>query len=400
MLRFFLSVLFVTIILLSSNCGKPSIELKPYGDPIVLEDLKPPRRDYWPTQAWRVSKPEAQGMNSSKLLEMEKYAFTIEGTPEDRQGTRTDGVVIIRNGYLVYENYGRGYSAEQKHLIWSIAKSYTNALVGVAVSKGLVQLDDPAYKYVPELGHSEEHKKITIRHILNMSSGLEASEGYESSPLVSTVIAMLYTKGRANMGAYSASLGLRAEPGSFVYYSSCDTNILSLALQNIYGKEVYSDLPWKDIFNPLGIKNVTYERDGNDVFVGSSYIYTTPRDMAKFGYLYLNDGIWENKRILPQGWVTLSRTPSPAYKSTPYYTKLEEDNYTAQWYANTGVPEAGIPKPMPDAPADTFYGSGHWGQRLFVIPSLDLVIVRVGDDRNVKFFDNNLFIKYIVESIQ
>jgi CubicO group peptidase (beta-lactamase class C family) len=393
-------ILLLAFLLFSANCGKPKVELQPYGEAVEIKDLTPAKRSYWPTQGWREASPSSQGMNPDKLKEMEDYAFALTGLEEERDGTRTDGVVIIRNGLLVYEKYGRGYDKNQKHLIWSISKSYINTLYGIAVKKGLVQLDDPAYKYVPELNTTEDHKKITIRNLLNMSSGIEASEGYESSPLDSTVIAMLYTKGRKNMGAYSAGLGMRAEPGSYVYYSSSDTNILSLALQNIYGKEEYSTKPWTDIFDPLGMKDVTWERDSSDVFVGSSYIYTTPRDMAKFAFLYLNNGIWENQKILPDGWVQFTRTPAPSYKTTPYYDGLEEDIYTAQWYANTGLPDLGIQKPIPDAPDDTFYGSGHWGQRVYVIPSLDLVVVRVGDDRNKKFFDNNTFLKYIVESIQ
>ncbi|MCC5816283.1 MAG: serine hydrolase [Leptospira sp.] len=397
-MRYLVVFIFVSTLFMI-GCGKGKVELKSYGDPVNIADLNPPKRDYWPTQGWKTASPESKGMDSEKLKEMEKYAFTIDGTEEDRQGTRTDGVVIIRGGYLVYENYARGYEKDSKHLIWSIAKSYINTLVGVAIQNNKINLDDPAYNIVPELSKTPEHKKITIRHLLTMTSGLAANEGYESNPLNSTVIAMLYTMGRKNMGTYSAELPMRAEPGTFVYYSSCDTNILSLALKNVYGDE-YENLPWKELFNPLGIKNITFEHDASKTYVGSSYIYTTPRDLAKFGYLYLNNGKWENKTLLSKDWINFTRTPSIGYGKTPYYDGLEENVYTAQWYANTGVPDAGIPKPIPDAPSDTFYGSGHWGQRIFVIPSLDMVVVRLGDDRNTKYWDNNQFLKYIVESVK
>lgn len=380
------------------GCGKPKVELKAYGEPVSISNLNPPPRDYWPTSGWRTAEPQKMGMDPAKLAEMEKYAFTIEGTEEDRQGTRTDAVVIIKGGYLVYEKYARGYERDSKHLIWSIAKSYINTLVGMAIEDGKIQLDDPAYILVPELAKTEDHKKITIRHLITMTSGLAANEGYESNPLNSTVIAMLYTLGRENMGAYAAHLGIRAEPGTYVYYSSCDTNILSLTLKNSYG-ENYNDLPWKKLFNPLGIKDITFEKDGSGTYVGSSYIYTTPRDLAKFGYLYLNNGKWENKTLLKSEWINFTREPSMGYGKTPYYDGLEENVYTAQWYANTGVPNAGIPKTIPDAPDDTFYASGHWGQRLFIIPSLDIVVVRLGDDRNTKYWDDNLFLKSIVESV-
>jgi CubicO group peptidase (beta-lactamase class C family) len=388
------------VLLFFAFCNKPPIELKAYGEAVQIKELTPPKRDYFPTNGWKVATPESQGINPKKLAEMEAYAFNLQGTEEERTGVRTDSVVIIHKGKIVYEKYGRGYKPEQKHLLWSISKSYINTMAGIAVRQGLMKLDDLAYKYVPELNTSENHKKITIGHLLTMTSGLAANEGYESSPLDSTVIAMLYTKGRANMGAYSATIPIRATPGERVYYSSSDTNILSLALRNIYGNEKYLQLPFKEIFDVMGIKDITFEKDGAGVYVGSSYIYTTPRDLAKFGFLYLNNGIWDGKRILPDGWVTLTRTPSKGYKTTKYYPGLEKNNLTAQWYANTGVPDAGIPKPMPDIPDDAFWGSGHWGQRVFVIPSLDLVVVRLGDDRKKEFFDDNDFLKFIVESLK
>lgn len=382
-------------------CGKKfSPNRKPFGEAVQVQDLNPPRRDYWPTQGWKKKSPESLGMDPAKLKEMEDYAFTIEGNEEDRKGTRTDSVVIIKDGYLVYEKYARGYSDTDKHLIWSITKSYINTLVGIAVKEGRIGLDDPIYKYIPELPDTDLHRKITIRHLMNMSSGLAANEGYESNPLNSTVIAMLYTKGRTNMGVYSANLKMRKEPGTHVYYSSSDTNILSLILKNVYGEQEYARLPWKNVFEPLGIENVTFETDASGVYVGSSYIYTTPADLAKFGYLYLNNGKWSGKEILSKDWINFTREPAPAFSTTEAYPGLDQYIYTAQWYANTGVPDLGIPVTMPDVPEDTFYGSGHWGQRLFVIPSLDMVVVRLGDDRDTKYFDNNRFLKSIVESVK
>jgi CubicO group peptidase (beta-lactamase class C family) len=169
-------------------------------------------------------------------------------------------------------------------------------------------------------------------------------------------------------------------------------------LKKVYGAEEYDKLPFEKIFKPLGITNVTFERDGSGTYVGSSYLYMTARDLAKIGYLYLNDGIWNGERLLPEGWVTFTRTPAPGYKTTPYSDDLSQDNYTAHWYANTGVPNRGIHEPWPDAPNDTFAAIGHWGQMLYVIPSLDLVVVRFGDDREKAFIKND-FLKLIKESV-
>lgn len=387
-------ILILTLPLLT-YCGK---DLSPFGGPPEISEVKPRIKPEWPTVDWKVVNPESVGVSSEKLKLVEEYSFLRTGDETNRKGRRTDAIVIIRNGKLIYENYARNFDKDKIHLTWSVSKSILQTMVGISVKNGLIKLDDPGYYHYEPLAGSESHKKITIRHLLNMSSGLSAEEGYESGPLKSSVIAMLYTRGRKDMGKFCSELSVRSEPGTHVYYSSCDTNILSALLKKIYSKEDYDNLPYKKIFEPLGIKTATFEQDGSGTFVGSSYLYMTARDLAKIGYLYLNDGIWNGERLLPEGWVTFTRTPAPGYKTTPYSDDLAEDNYTAHWYANTGVPERGIHEPWPDAPKDTYAASGHWGQMLFVIPSLDLVIVRYGDDRE-KAFIKNEFLKLIKESV-
>jgi CubicO group peptidase (beta-lactamase class C family) len=337
-------------------------------------------------------------MSSEGLKKVEEYAFELTGKEEERKGIRSDGLVIIRNGQLVYEKYGRTFTKDTPHLIWSVTKSIVNTLYGIAEKKGQISLDQPASQYIPSL-NNPIHKDILLRDFMTMTSGLDANEGYESSPIFSTVVAMLYTRGRKDMGEMASSLGIRAPRSTYVYYSSLDTNVLMLALKNALGKETYDAYPWKELFDPLGMKNVTFERDMSGTFVGSSYLYMTPRDLAKVGYLYYHDGVWNGKRLLPEGWVEFTRTPPKGYTTTPYYKGLEETTYTAQWYSNQGVPEVGIPKALPDVPEDAFYGSGHWGQFLIVVPSQNLVVVRVGDDRE-KIFSRNQMMKLILEAIR
>lgn len=388
-------ILFFTFLLFTVQCGK---DLSPFGGEPNVTPLPKRIKPEWPSPDWKVVTPESVGVSSAKLKLVEEYAFTRTGDEADRKGRRTDGLVILRNGKLIYEKYARNFKEDKVHLTWSVTKSILQAMYGVAVKQGLIKLDDPGYYHYEPLSRDEAHKKITIRHLLNMSSGLAAEEGYESGPLKSSVIAMLYTRGRKDMGSFCANLPLRSEPGTHVYYSSCDTNILSAILKKVYGAEEYDKLPFEQIFKPLGITNVTFERDGSGTYVGSSYLYMTARDLAKIGYLYLNDGVWNGERLLPEGWVTLARTPAPGYKTTPYSDDLAQDNYTAHWYANTGVPNRGIHEPWPDAPADTFAALGHWGQMLYVIPSLDLIVVRFGDDREKAFIKND-FLKLVKESV-
>ncbi|WP_246048005.1 serine hydrolase domain-containing protein [Leptospira ilyithenensis] len=392
MYRLFLLIFFVFLL----DCGK---DLSPFGGPPSISPLQARIKPEWPTLDWKETKPESVGVSGEKLKLVGEYAFARTGDETDRKGKRTDALLIIRNGKIIFEQYARNFTKESTHLTWSVSKSIIQALYGITIKNGLIKLDDPGYYHFESLGKDEAHKKITIRHLLNMSSGLDGEEGYESGPLKSSVIAMLYTRGRKDMGEFCSELPLRAEPGTQVYYSSCDTNILSAILKKVYGQEAYEDLVYTKLFGTLGIKDAPFEQDGSGTFVGSSYLYLTARDLAKIGYLYLNDGVWEGNPLLPEGWVDFTRTPAPGYKTTPYSEDLSQDNYTSHWYANTGVPDRGIPEPWPDAPKDTFAGLGHWGQMLYVIPSLDIIIVRYGDDREKGTFSKNELLKLVKESV-
>ena len=357
------------------------------------------KRDYWPTKTWRVKAPAQLGMSAEALKKVEEYAFTRTGPESERKGIRTDGLVIIKDGYLVYEKYAGGFDKNKVHLTWSDGKSFVNALYGIAVKEGRLKVSDPAYKYWPSLKRGD-HRKITIDHLLRMSSGLYANETYEASPLESTVTAMLFTTGRRDMAKYAADQDLEAAPGTFWEYSSPTPNLLMAMLKKTMTQREYDRYPWTRLFNKIGMKNVVWERDAAGTFVGSSYLYARPRDMAKFGYLFLNDGVWNGERILPKGWVSYSTTIAPAY----YKTELTErqktyGTYGAFWWLNQPIPEIGKGKTFPDAPDDTFAAQGHWGQFIYVIPSLDLVVAYTGDNRE-KVFSENTLLKLIIESIK
>lgn len=355
-------------------------------------------RTYWPTKGWKVKDPAEAGMDSEKLKLMEDYAFTRSGPESERAGIRTDGVVIIKNGYLVYEKYAGSFGPDDLHITWSDSKSFTNAIYGIAVMEGKVAVDDPAYEYYPSLKR-EGHEKITVHHLLQMSSGLYANETYEASPLESTVNAMLFTTGHRDMAEYAASQELEAAPGTHWEYSSPAVNLLMAMLKKTMTPQEYDEYPWKKLFGPLGMQKTVWERDAAGTFVGSSYVFARPRDMAKFGFLFLNDGIWEGKRLLPEGWVHYSTTIASAF----YTTELTEEDrnsmtYGALWWLNRDIPEINFTRQCPDAPADMFAALGHWGQFIFVIPSLDMVVVYVGDNRD-HTFDRNHFLKLIIDSI-
>jgi CubicO group peptidase (beta-lactamase class C family) len=329
--------------------------------------------------------------NSNPALEaFEKFLFpgsSIE-VPGTRKGPHTDGVVILQNGKLVYEKYANGFNRNQRHLTWSMSKSVLNSMVGMAVLDGKLKLDDSICKFQnPKWFVHPEHCGITIRHLLEWRTGIKWNESYEgnSDPASSDVLQMLYNNGARDMGRYVSSRPLEAAPGSMWRYSSGDANYLSLVLKWVYGKD-YKNLVYQRLFGKLGMTSAFFETDRSGTFVAASYVYATPRDLAKFGQLYLQDGIWKGERILPEGWVS--------YSSTPHMQGELKDVAPgdalggALFWTNRPAPELNLPSAWKDAPTDTFAAMGHWAQRIFVIPSRQLVIVRVGDTRDGSFNDN------------
>ncbi len=391
-----LKVLFLVLLVSTvSSCSE-----KPVEKPEVPETslYRPPAvdRSYWPTHEWLTKSPEEVGLDPAALGRMEAYAFPPAGSEVD---PHTDGVVIIKDGYLVYEKYAGVYGPHVRHIIWSASKSVTNAMYGVAVNRSLLKLSDPAYKYYPPLDRPQA-REITLDDLLRMSSGLYTNEGFESSPFGSTVNTMLFSLGSKDMGAYAASQKITAKPGTHWEYSSPTSVLLMAILRNTMSADEYASFPWTGLFDRIGMRSAVWERDGAGTFVGSSYVYLTPRDMARFGYLFLNDGVWDGEQILPEDWVRYSTSVAPAMGTTELREdEIEEGSYGAQWWLNKAMPEWGIPSPFPDPPEDMFYASGHWGQAIFVIPSLDMVIVIVADDRDA-VCDWNLFLKKILEGVR
>lgn len=322
----------------------------------------------------------------ASALEAYLFAPELDWADTQRRGVRTDGILVIHHGAIVYEHYAHGYTPQMPHLAWSVSKTFTNALTGIAVGQGLLELDDsicgeegPAYP-APSCA-------IRVQDLLEFSSGLDWLEAYEGqSPTASSVLAMLYGEGQPDMAAFVAGHPLRDPPGTTFQYSSGDSNLLSAvvgrALAPVHGEQY----PWTLLFDRLGMSSVTWERDGAGTYVGSSYLYASPRDMGRFGLLWLQDGCWEGQRILPEGWVAASTTISPGMRARPLDWTAPELVQGRQVWLNQALPEQGMAgRPWPRVPADAYTALGHWKQLITVVPSWDLVVVRTGDDRDGSF---------------
>jgi len=264
-----------------------------------------------------------------------------------------------------------------------MSKSVMNALVGVLVREGRLRVDAPAP--IPEWQRTGDPRaRITIGHLLQMRSGL-AFEENEASPR-SDVMRMLF--GTGDIARFVTSRGVAFAPGTHWQYSNAGTNIIAAAIRSVLrDPETYLTFPRRELFDPLGMSSAVLETDAAGTFIGSSYLYATARDWARFGTLYLRDGVWNGTRILPEGWVEYTRTPSPADGSS---------RYGAHFWLEIPPEYAGVD---PRLPVPALHAVGHEGQFVTIVPSRDLVIVRLGRTRHPQAWDHARFVRDVLISL-
>ena len=297
--------------------------------------------------------------------------------PDSGSLQNTKAVVVLYRDTLVAEQYAPGFAASTRMPGWSMAKSVTNALVGILVRQGKLSVYDPA---PVAAWQADERRAITLDDMLRMQSGLAWNESYFT---VSNVTRMLFMS--ADMAQEAIQQPLAHAPGTEWSYSSGTTNALSGIIRQTAGDH-YLDFPYRELFEPLGMQSVIWETDLSGTPVGSSYLFATARDWAKFGLLYLNDGVWKGKRILPSDWV--------AYTTTPV-SRAPLRKYGAHFWLNAGEAHHPQNRRFPDAPADMLFAEGFDGQNVFIIPSRQLVVVRLGVTTRGNF-DQNRFLKELM----
>ena len=315
----------------------------------------PPQPDDvpWPTDAWPTGAPPS----ALKPLLDEMFDDT------DTYGA-TYAVVVVQGGRLLAERYGgaiRVWDAPDEPvddatplLSWSMAKSVLHAAIGVAVGDGALHIDAPAP--VPAW-RDDERAAIALDHLLQMRDGLAWCEDYVDAD-ISDVIDMLFGTGRDDVAAYAEARPLAHEPGTHFNYSSGTSNVVSAILGRTVGDS--RAFLRERLFEPLGMRSADPRVDDAGTFVGSSYVYATARDWARFGTLYLRDGVWAGRRLLPAGWVDHARTVRSVDPE-------DGDLYGAHWWIDPWGTELGA-----------FRASGYEGQTVTVCPALDAVVVRLG----------------------
>jgi len=309
----------------------------------------------FPTADW----PTGDLDPSLNPVDLDKAFQRIIQRPE-AEGV-THALLVLHRGEVVREYYGEGLDKDSTLISWSMAKSMTQALVGMAVKDGVLRTSD---SHLLPQWESDSRRDITLDDLLTMRSGLSWREDYVDGS-ASDVIEMLFAESEftGDHAAYAASKPLVDAPGTQWLYSSGTTNIIARVLANalnepVGSREVFASFMQSRLFDEIGMTSAIAKYDEAGTFVGSSFVYTTARDFARFGYLYLNDGVWNEKRLLPEGWVDY------AGRVVAHDPVMALD-YGAQWWV------------WPDDEG-SIMAHGYEGQILWVSPRRDLVIVHCG----------------------
>lgn len=303
---------------------------------------------------------------------------------EEEYTNLTRALIVLYDGRIVAERYAPGFTRRTRFAGWSMTKSITGALAGILVKQKTLSIYQPAL--VDEWIKGEDKRRlVTVKHLLQQTSGLDFKEVYNKPADANR---MLFVKGDA--AKYAADRRLMNTPGAAFNYSSGNSNILSGIYRRLIGDSLYHSFPYKQLFYKVGMYSTLLECDASGTFVGSSFCYATARDWARFGALYLNNGMFNGEQVLPPDWVQLSTTPA---------TAAEAGEYGFQWWLNAGAPQDSLSRLYPELPADMYFADGYEGQNIFVIPSKKLVVVRLGLSRN-KHWGEHEFLQAVVEAVK
>ncbi len=333
---------------------------------MVPAQVSATERDYWPTDEWQLSTPEAQGMSSSILNQTSTYIENGE--------TLMHSILVIRHGYIVFEEYYSSYHKDRRHIIFSCTKSLTSTLIGIAIEEGFINgTDDFIIDYFQGYNISEADSQldqITIEHLLTMTSGLDWSEDGGDNDY--------YSMGFSdNWVEFVLNRPMVADPGVVFQYNTGGSHLLA-AILNISTGMTPLSFGEEYLFNPIGIEDIYWPTDTEGINNGGSDCGITPRDMARIGYLFLNNGSWDDSQIVPQEWVSeASSTKVEVYQDL---------GYGYQWWTTPSM--------------DLYSARGYHGQFIIVLPEYDLVVITTADDENTADTIFTVLSNYIIPSIE
>ena len=333
----------------------------------------------WPDGDMLEDSPLPAAIDQAALAAASDWAFNRE-SPEQV----TLSLLVVHDGRIVHERYARGVTMETRTRTWSTAKSIAATLIGVLVDQGRLSLDAPlglAWFPEAEADDNDPRSEITLRHVLNMSSGLYTIDN--ASLEYATGSGLSYWAGESS-AIHSRSRGLIREPGTHWDYENYDTLLAVYRMKIELGETEYLGFPRSALLDRIGMRNTLLSTDRFGDFILSSQVYTNARDLARFGLLYLRGGVWNGERLISEEWIDFVRTPAPSL--------AEHGNfYGGQWWL--------VPDDRTDVPKDAYSTAGNRGQYVIVVPSHDLVIVRRGLDYGAQGFDRWDLAREVIKAV-
>ncbi|HKU43987.1 MAG TPA: serine hydrolase, partial [Polyangiales bacterium] len=325
---------------------------------------------YWPTEAWKMETPEKLGFDAAKLMAAADYKT---------QYSSTQAVFVVRHGYVALEKYVGGFGANSTHESYSMAKSFSSGLIGIAIGEGKIKsTDEKICQYYPMqwdcADMMDPRSRITIEHAMNLTTGIQWSEDWRSTASG--------TNDAYNLNLLDTVLSRKAteEPGKTKRYSTGDPALLSGVLQQATGMTAFQYGKMK-VFDVIGATSIRWNADTRGRTTTYAGLQATARDYAKYGYLYLNRGQWDGKQVVPAEWVD---------RTTQAKNPCEDWNQWL-WHINPPIrlgkqkPDCDslfcLPSDIADLPPEGFFAEGVNGQFVFVLPSADLVVVRLANDQ-------------------
>jgi CubicO group peptidase (beta-lactamase class C family) len=318
----------------------------------------------FPTVGWPEREP-GPGVDARRLAATMDQLFTAKG----RAGiSETRALLVVHRGAVIAERYAQGFGPNSRMQSWSMAKTVTQALVGILVRQGRLDLHAPlpieAWR-----APGDPRGALTLDHLLHMTSGLDNADGGGGPD--SFVARLLFGGGSRDVFAFATNVGLVHAPDAHWAYSTASSMIVAGIVGRTVGggRDGMIAFLRSQLFDPLGMASAVPEFDAAGTFLGGAFVWATARDWARLGLLYLRDGVWDGTRILPAGWVDYSRTPAPAPDNQVYGAHL--------WLSREPAP--GQFRPLPGSPPSTFSIQGNGGQVVMIVPTYDLIVVRLGE---------------------
>lgn len=351
----------------------PILELPyPAGDPATIP---------WPDGDLVEKKALTSAINAEALQAASDWAFERESEQQD-----TLSLIVLHKGEIILERYADGFDMNTRTRTWSTAKSIASTLIGMLVDEGRMELDAPLpIEWLPDVGNSNDdsRKNITLRHVLNMSSGLYPVDSFKME--YATGSGLSYWAGASSVDGARSRAQIR-EPGTTWDYENYDTLLAVYAMKLALGDPAtYASFPRKALLDRIGMRNTLVSTDRFGDFIFSSQVYTNARDLARFGLLYEQDGIWNGERLISEEWITFERTPAPA--SVPLGSM-----YGGQFWL--------VPDDRNDVPKTAYTTAGNRGQYVVIVPSHDVVIVRRGLDFGKQGFNEWDLTREVLKAIE